>query len=68
MSWTQMYSQVKYLFENVNVKLINIRLFDILARCHCILNPARLYSISLKKLSLYLSVHFLIWQQLVMFS
>ena len=35
-----MYSQVKDLFENVNIKLINIRLFDLFARCHCILNPA----------------------------
>ena len=46
MSWItailQLYSQVTYLFGNVIVKRINIRLFDLLARCHYILNLPRL--------------------------
>ena len=42
MSWItaflQVYSQVADLFGNVIVKRINIRLFDLLARFHYILN------------------------------
>ena len=45
MSWKtailQLYSQVKDIFGNVFVKRINIRLFDLLARFHYILNPPR---------------------------
>ena len=45
MSWTtailQLYSQVANLCGNVIVKRINIRLFDLLARFHYILNPPR---------------------------
>ena len=37
----QLYSQVTDLFGNVFVKNINIRLFDLLARFHYILNPPR---------------------------
>ena len=37
----QLYSQVTDLFGNVIVKHINIRLFDLLAHCHYILNPSR---------------------------
>ena len=46
MSWItailQLYSQVKGLFGNVIVKRINIRLFELLARFHYILNPPRI--------------------------
>ena len=45
MSWItailQLYSQVADLFGNVVVQSINIRLFDLLARCHYILNLPR---------------------------
>ena len=45
MSWItailQLYSQVADLFGNVIVKRINIRLFDLLARFHYILNLPR---------------------------
>ena len=45
MSWItailQLYSQVADLFGNVIVKGINIRLFDLLARFHYILNLPR---------------------------
>ena len=45
MSWItailQLYSQVADLFVNVIVKRINIRLFDLLARFHYILNLPR---------------------------
>ena len=37
----QLYSQVADLFGNVIVKRINIRLFDLLARFHYILNLPR---------------------------
>ena len=37
----QLYSQVAGLFGNVIVKRINIRLFDLLARFHYILNLPR---------------------------
>ena len=47
MSWItailQLYSQVADLFGNVIVKRINIRLFDLLARFHYILNLPRTY-------------------------
>ena len=43
MSWItavlQFYGQVTDLFGNVIVRRIHIRLFDLLARCHYILNP-----------------------------
>ena len=46
MSWItailQLYSQVADLFGNVIVKCINIRLFDLLARFHYILNLPRM--------------------------
>ena len=46
MSWIttilQLYSQVADLFGNVIVKRINIRLFDLLARFHYILNVPRI--------------------------
>ena len=46
MSWitaiVQLYSQVADLFGNVIVKCINIRLFDLLARFHYILNLPRI--------------------------
>ena len=46
MSWItailQLYSQVADLFWNVTVKRINIRLFDLLARFHYILNLPRM--------------------------
>ena len=46
MSWIiailQLYSQVADLFANVIVKRINIRLFDLLARFHYILNLPRI--------------------------
>ena len=45
MSWiisiSQLYSQIINLFENAILKLIHIRLFDLLTRCHYILNPSR---------------------------
>ena len=45
MSWItailQLYSQVTYLFGNVILKPINIRLFDLLAPFHYILNLPR---------------------------
>ena len=45
MSWItvilQLYSKVTDLFGNVIVKRINIRLFDLLALFHYILNPPR---------------------------
>ena len=45
MSWitaiSQLYSQVTDLFKNVIVKRVIIRLFDLLARFHYILNPPR---------------------------
>ena len=37
----QLYNQVADRFGNVNVKRINIRLFDLLARFHYILNLPR---------------------------
>ena len=47
MSWIiailQLYSQVTDLFGNVIVKRINIRLFDLLALFHYILNLPRSY-------------------------
>ena len=47
MSWItailQLYSQVADLFGNVIVKRINIRLIDLLARFHYILNLPRIY-------------------------
>ena len=50
MSWItailQLYSQVTYQFGNVSVKLINMRVFDLLARFHYILNlPRKRYQI-----------------------
>ena len=46
MSWitaiSQLFSQVKDLFRNVIVKRINMRLFDLLARFHYILNLSRI--------------------------
>ena len=46
MSWItailQLYSQVTDLFRNVIVKRINIRLFDLLARFHYIMNLPRM--------------------------
>ena len=46
MSWItailQLYIQVADLYENVIVKCINIRLFDLLARFHYILNLPRM--------------------------
>ena len=46
MSWItailQLYSQVADLYGNVIVKRINIRLFDLLARFHYILNLPRM--------------------------
>ena len=46
MSWItailQLYSQVTDLFGNVIVKRINIRVFDLLARFHYILNLPRM--------------------------
>ena len=46
MSWItailQLYSQVADLFRNVIVKRINIRLFDLLAQFHYILNLPRI--------------------------
>ena len=51
MSWItailQLYSQVADRFGNVIVKRINIRLFDLLARFHYILNLPRICSIVL---------------------
>ena len=48
MSWItailQLYNQVADLFGNVIVKRINIRLFDLLARFHYILNLPRTMS------------------------
>ena len=45
MSWItailQLYSQVTYLFGNIIVKCINIRLFDLLALFHYILHLPR---------------------------
>ena len=45
MSWiaaiAQLYNQVAYFSEIVILKRIKVRLFDLLARCHCILNPLR---------------------------
>ena len=42
MSWitaiSQLYSQIINLFGNAILKLIHIRLFDLLTRCHYILN------------------------------
>ena len=47
MSWInpilQLYSQVTDCFGNVIVKRINMRLFDLLARFHYILNLPRIY-------------------------
>ena len=47
MSWItailQLYSQEADLLKNVIVKRINIRLFDLLARFHYILNLPRIY-------------------------
>ena len=52
MSWItailQFYSQVADLYGNIIVKRINIRLFDLLARFHYILNLSRIYSVSTK--------------------
>ena len=39
----QLYSQVTDVFRNVTVKRIKIKLFDLLARCHYILNFPRMY-------------------------
>ena len=43
MNWitaiSQLYSQIMNLFGNAILKLIHIRLFDLLTRCHYILNP-----------------------------
>ena len=48
MSWItavlHLYNQVTDLFVNVIVKRINIRLFDLFARCHYILNLPRIWS------------------------
>ena len=48
MSWitaiSQLYSQIINLFGNAILKLKHIRLFDLLTRCHYILNPPRSYS------------------------
>ena len=41
-----MYSQVTDLFGNVHVKLKNTKIFDLLTRCHYILNPPRTYDFS----------------------
>ena len=52
MSWItailQLYSQVTHLFCNVIVKRINMSLFDLLARCHYILNHPRNYVTSVQ--------------------
>ena len=59
MSWItailQLYSQVTDLLGNVIVKRINIRLFDLLARCHYILNLPRMLIIILPSMHLLLS-------------
>ena len=59
MSWItailQLYSQVTDLFGNVIVKRINIRLFDLLARCHYILNLPCMSMIILPSMHLLLS-------------
>ena len=56
MSWItailQLYSQIADLFGNVIVKRINIRLFDLLARFHYILNLPRM-SIFVKKKTIH---------------
>ena len=56
MSWItailQLYSQVADLFGNVILKRINIRLVDLLARFHYILNLPRIISIENTMLSL----------------
>ena len=44
----QLYSQVTNLYRNVIVKRIHIRLFDLLAQCHYILNPPRTCEVLLK--------------------
>ena len=53
MSWItailQLYSQVAGLFGNVIVKRIHIRLFDLLARFHYILNLPRIPCDMIKK-------------------
>ena len=45
MSWInvilQLHSQVTGFFGSVIVNRVNIRLFDLLAQCHYILNPPR---------------------------
>ena len=55
MSWItailQLYSQVTDLFWNVRVKRINMRVFDLLARFHYILNLPRTGLISVVELS-----------------
>ena len=59
MSWItailQLYSQVTDLFGNVIVKRINIRLFDLLAKFHYILNLLRI----LRKMIVIHFCHFL---------
>ena len=42
-------NEVTDLFGNVIVKRINIILFDLLARCHYILNPPRMYDVKMYK-------------------
>ena len=46
MSWitaiSQLYSQIINLFGNEILKIINIKLFDLLTCCHYILNPPRM--------------------------
>ena len=58
MSWItaimQLYSQLADHLGNVIVKRINIRLFDILARFHYILNLPRIYTSSLARSMLVL--------------
>ena len=51
----QLNSQVTDLFGNVIVKRINIRLFDLLARCHYILNLLCMPIIILPSMHLLLS-------------
>ena len=60
MSWItailQLYSQVTDLFRNVIVKRINIRLFDILALFHYILNLSLTIKIQPLKCSYFIQI------------
>ena len=52
----QLYSQVADLFGNVIVKRINIRLFDLLARFHYILNFPRMLFFTLAQGYLHMNI------------